>query len=119
VSILIATVCIQYIAVTVLIGITYHAVKKHFGWHFNPKKDLIILIILFAIIDNFDWPMLFYMDATITIGNDKIASFLDIKPGTPIESLFDPEWFDLFIYLVQACFVSLFSIKKLKNKKID
>jgi len=102
-----------------LIGIAYYSVKRHFGWNFTPKKDLIILVIIFAIFDNFDWPMLFYLDVTITIGNKEIADFLDLPPGSPIASIFDPGWFDFFMYLVQAVLASALIRTKLRKNTMS
>ena len=85
-----------------MVGITFQAVANKYQWKITPKKTIIILFFIFAVLENYLWPLAFTADVTITVRNEAIASLLEIPPDYPLINLFQLGLFDLFLWMIQA-----------------
>ena len=84
-----------------LVGISFYALRKRFNWNLAPKMCFVILIVIFALLENYIVPMIFVLDATITIRNAEITKLFDISPNYPLINLFSLGFFDFIIWSVQ------------------
>lgn len=96
-----------YIVDTVLVGLAFYSLRQRFNWKISPKLCFIVLIFIFAILDNYFVPMIYVLDATITIRNEEFAKVFNIAPDYPIMRLFDPGLFDFIIWSVQSFIAGL------------
>ncbi len=101
---------------TFLIGIAFYALKDRYDWKISPKLTLFILFIIFALFENYALPIIYILDATVTIGNQEISSALDISPNMPLIELFELGFFEFSIWLIQAFFAVLIGEKLIKKK---
>lgn len=115
-AIFVLSLILIYIVDTVLVGLSFYSLRQRFNWKISPKLCFVILIFIFAILDNYFIPMIFILDATITIRNDVIAKAFGITPNFPIMNLFDPGLFDFIIWCGQS-FVAAFIGEKTFTRK--
>jgi hypothetical protein len=100
--IFILTLILIYLVDTVLVGLAFYSLRQRFNWQISPKLCFVVLIFIFAILDNYFVPMIYILDASITIRNEEIAKVFNITPNYPVMSLFDPGLFDFVIWSVQS-----------------
>lgn len=86
----------------IMVGITFQAVVNKYKWKITPKKSLVILFFIFAVLENYLWPLAYSADVTITVRNEAIASLLEIPPDYPFINFFDLGLFELFLWMIQA-----------------
>jgi hypothetical protein len=104
-----------------LVGITFQAIVNKFQWNLSPKKSLAILFVVFAILENYLWPLAYSLDVTITVRNNAIASLLEIPPDYPFTNFFELGFFEFFTWVIQAALAGLTGsivLKQQKNKEI-
>ena len=76
---LILLLLMSYLIDIVLVGICFAAIKKAFHFNISIIFSIIILILLFALLDNMLFPFVSLLDLTFTIHNKEIADFLELK----------------------------------------
>ena len=117
-GILIFSLILDYSINGILVGIAYYSLKAHFQWKFSGQKNFLILLLIFAFLDNFLVPMFSVLDATITIRNPEILQWIDLKPDEPLIGLLGFGWFEFIIYCIQTLLATYVGdkifIKKLK-----
>ena len=94
-----ALVCLIY---SVLVGIAFYALKMRFNWAISPKQCFVILVILFALLENVELPMFMFLDITFTIGNEEVARMLEIMPDEPVINLYGLSLLNLVVWSIQA-----------------
>ena len=100
----------------ILVGFAFSAVKKAFRLNISLVFSFLILMILFAVIDNMMIPLVNILDITFTIHNKEIADFLELKENIPASVLYSIDYSDFIIWFVES-FLALFVIdKKITNK---
>jgi len=108
-----------YLIDALFVGITYYSLATHFGWKISGQKNFLILFLIFAFLDIYPLPMLFSLDATITVRNPEIAQWFDLSPDLPIIELFGFGLFEFITYSIQTLIATYFGNKifgkKLKN----
>jgi len=116
--IFILSILLIYAVDIFFVGVTFQAIANKYQWEITPKKTIIILFFIFAIIDNYLLPLVILADVTITIRNDAIASLLEIPPDYPIINLFEFGLFEIFSWAIQAALAGLLGQKILKTNNI-
>ncbi len=111
------SIVLSYTVDTILIGISFQALKMRFKWNFSNRANLCILILIFLFMDVYILPMFLALDITYTVNNQAIAKFLDFKPNEQIIDLFDIGLFELFCFSIQALVASYIGEKLLVNNK--
>ena len=96
------SILIIYIIDTILVGLAFYSLKIRFKWKITPKQTFITLVICYAMLDNYLWPLIHATDLKIIIGNKEIAEFLDMEEPIPLLELFSPGISDFVIYCIQA-----------------
>jgi hypothetical protein len=109
----------MYIIDTLLVGLAFSSIKIRFGWDLTPIESFIILFILFALIENYTLPLVSMLNATITVGNEQIANFLELPKDYPLVNFFELGFFEFFTWCLQAFLAGLFGdnilMPKIKN----
>lgn len=85
-----------------MVGITFQAVVNKYKWKISPKKSLVILSFIFAVLENYLWPLAYSADVTITVNNQAIASLLEIPRDYPLVNFFELGLLELFLWMIQA-----------------
>ena len=104
-----------YLVDTFLVAVTYQALKLRFGWKISTKKSFIILLIIFAVLENYILPFLLAIDMRIIIGNEKIADFFDMHGTIHSIELFNPGLFEILLWSSQAFLAGIIG-PKILNK---
>lgn len=107
---------LDYSIAAVLVGVTYYSITTRFQWKFSGQKNFLLLLLIFAILDNFLWPMFFVLDATITVRNPDIVKTFNLQPDQPIESLIGFGWFEFIIYSLQTLLANYVGYKIFVSK---
>ena len=114
--ILILNFILAYVFDTLLVGVAFVSLRERFKWDLSPKKCFFILLIIFALYDNYLTPMFLVLDATITIRNEAIAQALGITPNLPLVELLDLDMFAFITWCIQAFLAGLFGDKLISKK---
>ena len=85
-----------------IVGISFQALKKLFRWSFSSSRSFLILYIVFAFLELYQWPMFHTLDITFTVHNQEMARALGFKPDMPLSDLFQLGIFEFFTWSVQA-----------------
>lgn len=104
---------------TILIGISFQALKMRYGWNFSNRKNLFILFVIFFIVDVYLIPMFLVLDITYTVNNDTIAKLLDFKPNEKLADSFDTGLFEIICWSIQAFIAGYIGEKLLVKKPIS
>jgi hypothetical protein len=99
---LIVTVFIDYLIMSVLVGISFfslfgHRIKSPFS-----RKVLIAMLVIFAVLDIYYLPALFSLQITMTVGNQEVANFFELKENMDVGDFFEPGWFDFIVWMLQS-----------------
>lgn len=111
----ILSVIVIFIVDSLLVSIAFYSLKYRFLWKLSPRFCFLILIVVFAFQENYIVPMVYLLDATITIRNEAVASFFDIKPDYHLITLFDIGFLDFIIWCVQAFFAGIIGERLFNN----
>lgn len=98
----ILTIAIIYLIETILVGVAFYALKVRFKWAISPKLCFVILVILFALLENAFLPMSYVLDVTFTIGNEEIAKAFEFMPDEPLINLFEFGLFEWVMWGIRA-----------------
>jgi hypothetical protein len=101
-----------------LVGVTFQAIVNKYEWNLSPKKSFIILFFIIAVLENYLAPLVYSLDATVTIRNELIASFFEIPADYQLIDLFDLGLFEFFAWAIQAALAGLVGAKILKKNEI-
>lgn len=113
----IGSIIFLYAIDTILVGISFQALKMRFGWNFSNRQNLVILFLIFFIVDTYLFPMFWALDITYTINNQVVANFLDVKPNEKLTDLFDIGLFEFICWSIQALIAGYIGERLLANKK--
>ena len=116
-TVLVFNILLLYAVNIFLVGITFQALSNKYNWNFSPKKSLIILFLVFAIFENLILPLVYSLDATVTIRNEAIASTFEIPVDYPLINLFGFGFFEFFTWLIQAALAGLIGAIIIKPNK--
>lgn len=97
-----------------MVGMTFQAIANKYQWNISPKKSFIILFFVFAFYENCLWPIVYSIDATITIRNEAIASLFEIPPDYPFINFFGLGLYEFFTWAIQAALAGLIGAIMLK-----
>ncbi|MHB0915095.1 MAG: hypothetical protein ACYC57_10725 [Thermoleophilia bacterium] len=114
--IFILSVLLVYAVDIFMVGITFQAIANKYQWKITIKKSFIILFFIFAVLEIYLWPLVYSVDATITVRNEAIASLLEIPPDYPFINFFELGLFEFFTWAIQAVLAGLIGQKILENK---
>ena len=114
--IFIINVLFIYAVDTFMVGITFQAIANKYQWKVTPIKSFIYLFLIFAVLENYLWPLVYSVDVTITVRNDAIASLLEIPPDYPFINFFELGVFEFFTWAIQAVLAMGIGQKILENK---
>ena len=117
-AIFILGIVLMYAVDIFLVGVTFQAISNKYEWNISPKKSFVILFFIFAILENYLWPLVYSLDVTITVRNESIASLLEIPPDYPVMNFFEPGLFEFFTWAVQAALAGFIGTKILKTNEI-
>ena len=117
--IFILSLIFAYIIDALFVGIAYHSLAAHFRWKISGQKNFLILFLIFAFLDIYPLPMLYTIDATITVRNPEIAQGFDLRPDQPIIELFGFGLFEFLTYSIQALFATYIGNKIFGQKIIN
>jgi hypothetical protein len=109
---------LAYSVDVLLVGLSFSAIKKAFRINISIVFSIIILMILFAIIDNMIIPLVNILDLTFTIHNKEIADFLEVSENIPASALYSIDYFDIILWLVESL-IALFVIDRKVTKKLN
>ena len=98
----IITSAIIFLIDSLLVGISFYALKVRFKWIISPKLCFVILLLLIIIFENSLLPILYVADVTFTIGNESIAKRMGIMPNEPAVNLFQFGLGDWILWCFQA-----------------
>jgi len=112
----ITSIILDYAIDAFLVGSVFHFMKNKFGWKFTPKKDFLILFIVFLLLDNYLWPAFYILDVTYTIHNAAVAKFFEFSPNEPLSELFGFGMFEFIIWSVQALIANYIGLKMINPK---
>lgn len=118
---IVITICsliFLYALDTILVGISFQALKIRFKWDYSPRKNLFLLFLVFFIVDTCLFPMFWALDVTYTVNNEAIAKFMDLKPNEKLTDLFDIGLFEFICWSIQALMAGYIGEKLLSNKKL-
>lgn len=117
--IFILSILLVYAVDIFMVGITFQAIVNKYQWKISPKKSFIILFFVFAVYENYLWPIVYSADVTITVRNEAIASLLEIPPDYPFINFFELGLFEFFTWAIQAALAGLIGLSMLKPKEIN
>ena len=103
----------------IMIGITFSSLDRRFEWNLSPKISFVILLLVFAVYENHLVPIFYMLDATITVRNEQIARFFNLKPNMPLLTFFEIGFFDFLMWCIQAFFAGLIGEKILRKKEVE
>ena len=115
----ILSIIIIFLIDTFLIGIAFQALKNRFEWSISQKKCFIILLLIFAVFDNYFFPLLYALDLRVIVGNKAIAEFLELNGAIHFLELFDPGIFEFLTYSFQAFLAGILGPKILNKSAIE
>jgi len=115
---LILLLLISYSFDIILVGICFAAIKKAFRFNISIIFSLIILMFLFALLENMLLPFVSLLDITFTIHNKEISDFLELKENISASVLYSIDYFDFIIWFIQSV-VALYVIDKSITKKLS
>jgi len=101
------TIAFDYLMKAVLVGLAFFA---FFGPRIQDprsKKNFYALFGIFAFLGVYELPAILSLDATITVRNREIAEFFRIEEDAHLSELYQIEWFDIVVWLLQALLASL------------
>ena len=98
----IITSAIIFLIDSMLVGISFYALKARFKWVISPKLCFVILLLLFIIFENSLLPILYVAEITITVGSDSIANMMGIMPNEPAVNLFQFGLGDWILWCIEA-----------------
>lgn len=116
--IFILSIVFSYLIDAILVGIAYYSLAKHFQWKISGQKNFLILFLIFTFLDIYPLPMLFALDATITVRNPEIAQSFDLRPDLPIIELFGFGLFEFITYSIQAL-IATYVGNKIFGQKLE
>jgi len=90
--------------------------RERFNWNLSAKQCFFILLIIFALYENYITPMLLVIDATVTIRNEAIINALDISPTFPLVELFNLNYFGFIVWCIQAFFAGFIGERLIAKK---
>ena len=117
-AIFILSILLVYAVDIFLVGVTFQAISNKYQWNISPKKSFIILFFIFAVLENYLWPLVYSLDLTITVRNESIASLLEIPADYPFINFFELGLFEFFTWAIQAALAGLIGTKILKTNEI-
>ena len=88
-AIAVLSILLIYVVDIIIVGIVFRALSHRFNWNISPFLSLLILVICFAFYENDLLPLAYSLDATITIRNEAISSFLEIPSDYPLIYFFE------------------------------
>ena len=115
-AIILSSVLLIYAVDIFMVGITFQALVKRYQWKITPRKSFIFLFFIFAVLENYLWPLAYSVDITITVRNEAIASLFEIPPDYPFINFFGFDFFEFFTWAIQAALAGLIGKKILENK---
>ena len=101
----------------ILVGLSFSAIKKAFKINISSIYSLIILIIIFAVINNDINPIISMLNLTFTVHNKEIAEFFKLKPNESTSALLSIGYSDFIIWFVESI-IALFVVDKQISKKL-
>jgi hypothetical protein len=97
---------LAYFIDALIVGIAFQSLKRHFQWKISPSQSFLLLFIVFAFFELYQWPMFNSLDITFTVHNQEMARAFGFKPGMPLSDLFQLGVFEIFMWSVQALLAS-------------
>jgi hypothetical protein len=101
-AIILATLAFDLLVSSAAVGIAFFALLRWLRWQIGAKALVPALLALFAFLDLIWWPAAAVSSATFTIHDAALASFFDVRPDTPIQSLLGLGLVDLLGWFIQA-----------------
>ncbi|MFH2011170.1 MAG: hypothetical protein ABIJ37_00465 [Pseudomonadota bacterium] len=113
---LITTMILMFLIDTFLVGVSFFALKERFQWPISKRISLLLLIVIFALLENYILPMVLVLDITFTVGNADIARLLDLKADEPFAGLFGLGFFKIIRWTAKALLASWVGERLIRKK---
>ncbi len=101
------TIAFDYLMKAVLVGLAFFAIFGPRIQDPRSKRNFYALFGVFVFLGVYELPAILSLDATITVRNREIAEFFRMEENAHLSELYEVEWFDIVVWLLQALVASL------------